>query len=246
MPTNGFKRLPDYISDVSHPLYKEVESYVEVLDGVARISNQSLSLVDFFKGKILYLSNNPLFLCGLTPREVIELGSEFNRRYVSAADNEYLFRITRCWFQFIEEKPLEERKLYSLRIDYHLDQKPICVSMTPVFLSKEGKPWLLICNATTSIHSETGYATIFKYNSLTEWSFSETSQKWIENERLLLRDIEEEVLRLAIQGKKENEICQLIFRSKDGLKSIKRKIFQKMEVSNITEAVSYAISRGLI
>ncbi|MEG1617340.1 MAG: LuxR C-terminal-related transcriptional regulator [Bacteroidales bacterium] len=246
MPKRGFKRLPDYISEVSEPLYDQIHSYVQILDGVSRITNQSISLIDFFKGEILYVSNNPLFLCGLTPKEVQELGPEFNRRYVPEKDIEYLSRVTQLWFEFIVEKPLEERKYYSLRLDYHLDHKPICVSMTPVFLSKDGKPWLLICNAIISTHSETGHATIFKYNSLTEWSFSETSQKWIENERLLLRDIEEEVLRLAIQGKKENEICQLIYRSKDGLKSIKRKLFQKMEVSNITEAVSYAISRGLI
>lgn len=246
MQSRGFKHLPDYISDVFHPLYHEVSSYCELLDGVARLTHQSISLVDFFKGEILYISNNPLFLCGLTPKQVREMGPEINQRFVTPEENNYLIRVTRSWFQFIEKKPLEERKLYSLQVDYRLNQKPICVKMTPAFLSEEGKPWLLVCHATVSNRSECMPAIIFKYNSIIEWHYSDKTHKWTEKERILLKDIEEQILRLSIQGKKENEICQLIFRSKDGLKSIKRKLFQRMGVSNITEAVSFAISKGLI
>ncbi|MEG1586314.1 MAG: LuxR C-terminal-related transcriptional regulator [Bacteroidales bacterium] len=242
----GFRQLPDYITQVSDPLYKEINSCIQILEGVARLTHQSMSLIDFFKGALLYISDNPLFLCGLTPQEVIDLGVDFNQKYVSRIDNEFIREVTRSWLRFIEAQPLEERITYSLRFNYHLDHRLICVSMTPVFLSADGKPWLVICNAKISTHSNSGHAVIFKDNSLKNWYYSTSSKHWIQSDLVLLSDIEQEILRLSIQGKRESEICQLIFRSKDGLKSIKRKLFHKMDVTNITEAVSFAISYGLI
>ncbi|MEG1188288.1 MAG: helix-turn-helix transcriptional regulator [Bacteroidales bacterium] len=205
-----------------------------------------MSLVDFYKGEILFVSNNPLFLCGLTPKEIKELGAAFNQRFVSETDNAFIRKATSSWIQFIEAQSIEERKSYTLQLNYYLDHRLISVSMTPVFLCEDGKPWLVLCNAKVSTHSDSGHAFIFKQNSLKNWDYSATSKNWVENDLFSLSDIEQEVLRLAIQGKKENEICQHIFRSKDGLKSIKRKLFHKMGVTNTTEAVSFAISYGLI
>lgn len=246
MSIEGFKQLPNYIATVSDPLYGEIDSYIQILDGVARLTNQSIGLVDLFKGKILYLSNNPLFLCGLTAQEVIEMGPDFNRKFVSEEENKLISEIVKSWLRFIEAEPVEKRKSYSLRFNYYLDHNLICVNMTPAFLSNEGKPWLLICNAKVATHSTSGYAVISEHNSLKNWYYSFPAKKWIESQLVLLTEIEQQVLRLSIQGKKEHEICELIYRSRDGLKSIKRKLFHKMEVSNITEAVSFAISNGLI
>ena len=67
-----------------------------------------------------------------------------------------------------------------------------------------------------------------------------------ESEIITVKEVKKRILRLSMQGKKEKEICDEIFRSKDGLKSIKKKLFQKMDVNNINDAISYAVSFGLI
>lgn len=118
--------------------------------------------------------------------------------------------------------------------------------MTPAFLCNDGKPWIVICNAKLSTDSNSGNGVIFKFNSPQIWEYSFISKKWKENKIVILTEMEQQVIRFSIQGKKEDEICKLIFRSKDGLKSIKKKMFYKMDVQNITEAVSFAISHGLI
>lgn len=239
-------KFANYISKVYDPIYNELDSLIEIMEGMSRLTHQSIALVDFFKGDIVYISNNPLFLCGLTPQEMKKMGFAFNHKFVSPDENELIMKITVAWFNFIESQPVAERKKYTLQLHYHLQKKLLCVRMTPAFLSHEGRPWLVLCNATVATHSEVGNASILNQNSQSEWLYDSASNKWNEKQVISLNEIERQVLQFSIQGKKEHEICQLIFRSKDGLKSIKRRMFQKMEVTNITEAVSFAISHGLI
>ncbi|MEG2947302.1 MAG: helix-turn-helix transcriptional regulator, partial [Bacteroidales bacterium] len=66
MAVENFKRLPVYVSRVTEHIYNEIDSYIQILEGISRLNNQSMSLVDFYKGEILFVSYNPLFLCGLT------------------------------------------------------------------------------------------------------------------------------------------------------------------------------------
>lgn len=246
MGHNGFAAFQNYISEVEESTYNDLYMLIQIMDGVARLTNQCVYLVDFYKGEVPYLSYNPIFLCNLDPEDVKRMGSDFNRKYLRPEDNAMIVEITRAWFRFIEQQPLNMRKHYSIQYDYFLNDKLVCVSMTPAFLSSDGKPWLLICNSKISTHSTPGNVVIFEKNSPYYWKYCFETKRWNEAKIVLLKEIEQQVIRLSIQGKKENEICRQIFRSKDGLKSIKRKMFQKMEVNNITEAVSFAISHGLI
>ena len=87
---------------------------------------------------------------------------------------------------------------------------------------------------------------IIKNNSTKIWIYSHLKDRWKESEIITVNEVEKQILRLSMQRKKEKEICDEIFRSKDGLKSIKKKLFQKMDVNNINDAISYAVSFGLI
>ena len=243
----GFKSFLNYISDVSEEKYAVLDLYCKLLDSISRTTNQCLYLIDFYKGEVLYVSNNPLFLAGETPEELkLYKGGEFNSKYISKKENKQIANIIGAWFKFLEKCPIEERTLYSLRYDYFMKDMLINACMTPAFLCKEGKAWLVVCNVKISTHSKSGNAVILKENSSTFWKYSLKGKCWKEDTFISLSEIERQVLRLSIQGKKEKEICDVIFRSLDGLKALKRRLFQKMDVNNITEAVSFAISYGLI
>lgn len=246
MINNGFNRFPNYISDIPESLYKQIESFTFMLDGVARLTNQCFYLIDFYKGEVLYASNNPMLSNKLSAEEILKKGKNFNKLYTSAQEYEQIYEIIRSWLHFIENVPVEERKSHTLQFDYWLIENLICIHLTPIFLCNEGKPWLVLCNAKLSINKESGNAIILKENHQNLWSYSFKSKKWHEKPQVILTDIEKQVLCLSLKGKKENEICEQIFRSKDGLKSIKRKLFKKMDVTNITEAVSFAILYGLL
>ncbi|MGL5683747.1 MAG: response regulator transcription factor [Marinifilaceae bacterium] len=246
MSNKGFKAFPNFITHIAANEYDKITPYISLLEGVARISNQCFGLIDFYKGQVLYISNNPMFLHGLDNNTVKKLGSDFNKKYVTHRENQMTIEIIKAWFTFINEQTHELKKEFSLSYDYHLKDKLINISMSATELCPEGKPWLVISNAKISPNSTAGNATIYKSNSREKWRYCTEGKRWLSDEQIILSDIEQHVIRYSIQGKTELEISELIFRSIDGLKSIKRRMFRKMEVSNITEAVSFAITHGLI
>lgn len=246
MKENGFKRLPNLGGEIDPTIYNHLTSYIEVLEGVARLTNQNIALIDFHKEEILYISDSPLFLYQYSPEEIKKMGSKFNRQFVPEEDMEMMQEIFVAWNKFLLHRPIDERKDYSLHVDYHLNKNLIKVCMTPAFLNKEGRIWIAVFISKISTHSEAGNAVIFKINSTQSWHYSFATRKWIEKKQKLLSATELQILRLATLGKKENEICEIIHRSKDALKSMKRKIYKKIEVDNITEAVSFAITHGMI
>ncbi|WP_421930568.1 response regulator transcription factor [Marivirga tractuosa] len=57
---------------------------------------------------------------------------------------------------------------------------------------------------------------------------------------MALSDKEKEILRYSIRGSSINEISEKLFISSDTVKFHRRKLFGKLEVSNISEAISNA------
>ena len=55
------------VSPVPDSEYARVEPYVEMLECMSRLTYQSIYVIDYWKKNFLYVSDNPLFLCGLRP-----------------------------------------------------------------------------------------------------------------------------------------------------------------------------------
>ncbi|MBB5638486.1 hypothetical protein HDE68_004415 [Pedobacter cryoconitis] len=88
-----------------------------------------------------YVSENPLFLCGHSSEEVLNMGYEFYFKNVPEKDLELLNLINEAGFDFFEKLSLNERKLYTITYDFHLvnqDKKHILVNhrLTPAVNNK--------------------------------------------------------------------------------------------------------------
>ena len=246
MNYRGFKTFSNYIESVPESRYNEIDSYIKILDSYSRISNQCIYLLDFYKGEVIYISYNPQSFVGIDAEDIKDVNRLHKKGYISTDEFELMKHLVKSWFEFLESKPVGERKDYTMQFDYHLNKRLMNINMTPTFLSNEGKPWLVICNSKISTNQTAEKSIIFKLNSTEHWIYNKVTKRWVAKTNLNLSEIEQEILRLSLQGKTENEICELIFKSKDGLKSIKRRMFSKMEVRNIIEATSLALSYGLI
>lgn len=240
---------PYYFSDYNHKEHEitdqRIKAYITILNDTVRLTNKCFYIVDFYNGSIPYMSYNPLYMCGLDP-EIIQkqIDFSFNSYFASPEDIELVSETTRQWLLFVMHKNVTERTNYCLCIDYHLNRQLIYLSMTPLILSSQGYPVVILCQVNLSPRQEAKEAIILKNSCSNYWTYSDG--EWIEKELAKLSEMELRVLLLSAQGKTENEICSLIFRSKDGLKTIKRKLFKKMDVTTITEAISKAISYRLI
>lgn len=230
----------------------QLGNYLEVVKSFAKITYQSVYVIDYEEMKFEYVSNNPLFLCGYSAEEVLEMGYGFYFNNVPQKDLELLNIINNAGFDFYDQLPNNaERKLYSISYDFHLKgkhDKPILINhkLTPLFLNENGAVWKSLCIVSISHNQKAGNVTINKQGSGVLWQLDLSSKVWITREKLKLKERELETLRLYAQGLTINQIAEKMFVSPDTIKYYRRKIFEIFEVKNFAEALSFAMDNKII
>lgn len=231
--------------------YKSLTFYEQFLDTFARTTHKTIYVIDYCRKNFLYVSDNPLFLCGVPAKKVKEIGCEFYIQQVPDYDLPLLLEINKAGFLFNQTIPIEDLLDYTLSYDFHIKQPSgqallINHKTTPLRLSKEGKVWLAFCAVSFSSHSEAGNLEIIHKQYNLRWTYNFESKKWKESKKIEIKEAEKNVLRLSAQGYTMNEIAERLYKSIDTIKSYKRELFEKLEVDNIAEAISYAVNKNLM
>lgn len=227
------------------------QHYLEVVKAFARLTYESVYVIDYQDMSFEYVSDNPLFLSGYTANEVLQLGYEFYFRQVPSEDLELLARLNEAGFDFYAQLPVEERKQYSITYDFHLTHKNgkqilINHKLTPLFLTPEGKMWKSMCVVSLSRQQAAGNVRIYKQGSDELWELLPGKKTWQKSVKPSLTERELEVLRLHAQGFSIDQIAEKLFVAPDTVKYYRRKIFERLEVNNVMDALSYAVSSKLI
>lgn len=239
------------VKNLSEKDFVQTGNYLEIVKAFARITYMSIYVIDYQNKGFEYVSDNPLFLCGLTAEEVQELGYGFYFRNVKKDDLQLLLKINEVGFDFYEKLPLEDRKNYTISYDFHIineKKNSILINhkLTPIFLNEDGKIWKAMCIVALSSTHTSGNITISKQGSEDIWKFDLDDNKWIKEEKAKLSDREIEILRFYARGLTITEIAEQIFVSADTVKFHRRKLFEKIGVQNITEALAYATNNKLL
>lgn len=237
-------RLPEELD------YSRVGEYIHSAEAFSRSTYQSVYIIDYFRQNFLYVSPNPMFLCGLSPERMMELGYGFYFEYVPKDEQQLLLDINRAGFEFYNTLPPEERRDWYIQYDFHLlnGKRPILIhhKMTPLAMTSDGRVWLTLCvvsasNQTTSGHVEmhrVGSADFMEYNTLT--------RRWGKRSMPTLTDSEKSVITLSIQGLTMLEIADVMCLSPDTIKKYRKQIFEKLGVRNISEAIVAATNNKLL
>jgi len=93
------------VSNISDEEYQKIDVLIDTFDAVSRIAYQSLYIIDYYKQNFLYVSNNPLFLCGHTAQEVHEMGYSYYTNFVPEEEQIMLIEINKAGFDFFEKTP---------------------------------------------------------------------------------------------------------------------------------------------
>ncbi len=239
------------IDNVSWEDQKQAVNYLESIDAFARTTYKSLYVIDYKKKGFDYVSDNPLFLCGNTAEEVKKMGYAFYFKHVIEQDLNLLLKINTIGFEFYERVPLEERKNYTISYDFHLINKAgqktlINQKMTPLFLTTEGKLWKAISIVSLSSENKSGNIRVYKKGENRVFNYDLEGGFWKETEIVKLTSREKEILQHSTRGYTINEIAEAIFVSPDTVKFHRKKLFEKLGVANISEAIAYATNNKLI
>jgi DNA-binding CsgD family transcriptional regulator len=248
---SGFFSLINRVDNVSEEDQKQAINYLESIDAFARTTYKSLYVIDYEKKGFDYVSDNPLFLCGNTAEEVKEMGYAFYFTHVLESDLDLLIKINTIGFEYYERVPIEERKDYTISYDFHLVNKSgektlINHKMTPLFMTSKGKLWKAIAIVSLSSENKSGNIRVTnrKNNEVITYDLIEDAWKKIELVKLTNR--EKEILKHSTRGLTINEIAESIYVSPDTIKFHRKKLFEKLGVANISEAITYVTNNKLI
>lgn len=248
---NDFFSFRNTVNKISNDEQKQTADYLEPIKAFARTTYKSIYVIDYQEKGFEYVSDNPLFLCGHTAEEVKEMGYAFYFKYVTEPDLELLLKINTIGFEFYSKIPIEERKFHTISYDFHLknqEGKIILINqkLTPLFLTEDGKIWKAICIISLSNEAESGNIKIYKKGDNKIFKYDLKGDYWKATEKIKLSSREKEVLQYSTRGYTINEVAETIFVSPDTVKFHRRKLFEKLEVVNISEAIAYATNNKLI
>lgn len=232
--------------------YHGLQPYIDSVKAFARVSYKSLYIIDYNRMNFLYVSDNPLFLCGENVETVQQEGYDFYYNHVPEEDLEFLTQVNRAGFEFFKGVAVSERSQYTISYNFRITQKEsrekilINHQITPLKLDSMGNVWLALCLVSLAPTQEVGIAYMTAVNSNSMWQFSLKSGRWKQIDSIVLNEYEKAVVRLANQGLSVGDIANEINRSEDSVKGYRKTLFQKLGVGNISEAIAVATHRRLI
>lgn len=250
---NSRLQLPqDVRPQIEDEQYYGLQPYIDSAKAFARITYKSLYIIDYNRMNFLYISDNPLFLCGESVEKVQEKGYNFYYQHVPEEDLDFLTQVNRAGFEFFRRIAVAERSQYTISYNFRIVQKEshekilINHQITPLKLDSMGNIWLALCLVSLASSQENGIAYMTSVNSNTMWRFSLKSGRWKQIDNIILNEYEKAVIRLANRGLSVGEIANEINRSEDSVKGYRKNLFQKLGVGNISEAIAVATHRRLI
>lgn len=241
----------DLKSDPLEKDYEKLHPFIQFAKSITQITYQSVYLIDYYKRGFLYVSENPIFLCGKTPKQVLQDGYVFYLKNVPQEDLELLLKINAAGFVFFETIPPESRLDYSISYDFHLMQPNkrlvlINHKLVPLVLDKDANIWIALCIVSLSPNEKAGNIKIRRKQDGHVFEYDLATTKWVEQEAIRLTEHEKEILILSAQGLNIERIAKKIFLSIDTIKFHKKNIFKKLKATSISKAIATAENLSLI
>ena len=244
--------MDNAVTGITDEDYRNIQDVVDTVDAFSRMTYKSVYIIDYFKKNFLYVSENPLFLCGLSSSEVKEIGYKFYIDNVPQEDLERLLIINSSGFYFSKDIPAAEKRYYTLSYNFRVINtvskkvQTINHQLTPLKMRPDGRIWLALCVA--SIPTKANDDTILMFNNRTHegWNLDLKSGRWKSVPYISLTEQETQVIKYSAMGYTTQEIAKLMFKSFDTVKGYRKSILEKFDTDSITEAINYAMIYRLI
>lgn len=139
-----------------------------------------------------------------------------------------LIEIRSAFFKFLRNKPIEERKEYSLHHEsfFIRNNKEILLhnQLTPLSFTDDGSVWLLLCTTSPAIFKERGNILIEKQNSNTLYVYDICKHNFEEKHIIDLTNNEKEIIKMSMRGCKTEQMSNDLYRSIESVNKYKKSI----------------------
>lgn len=243
---NHWNQINERPSDLNAPLISQL---FDLIKKVLIDEYQSFYIIDYLQKKFVYVHDNALFLCGLTPNEFMNMGYEFYAQYVHPEDITFLYEVNKIGFTSYQKLSKEDKEKdiyisYDFRIKNGNNYLPIHHTLIPLVKDNEQQIVLALCKVSLTDQKNFGAITGRLGNKIFTWNKEKKS--WDENPSILLNNKEKEIICLSSQGYTEKELAERLKLSESGIKKRKKLLFHKLNVQNMSEAIVACCIRKLL
>lgn len=243
------KLLFNHASSSDVPNSIDITSVTDAIDSYARINNQSAFVIDFDNHELLYCTDSLIFIDEAT---IKDKKRECVNPYWTTISDEILRNLLDIRNNYIkvgESISIEEYSKHVCTIDYPIILRNkefyITQKFTPLLMRNDGitKIGLFTINHSTKKEMESTIIT----PSNKRFIFDFSKSKFIEYDLgLALTLTEKAILHRARKGMTNEEIAESLFVSVNTIKTHRMKIFKKLKVDSITEALALVANYQLL
>lgn len=230
--------------------YKKIEYIINTVEALARCTNKGMYIIDYHKKNFLYVSQGMAQLLEKTEKEILDAGSSIYTELIPEEDQRIIREINKQGRIKLNEIPISEKLNYSLSYDFRIicdgKKRMINHQMTPLLLNSKGEIWLTLGTIALSTSPNSGNGILRRTGISEHWTYNPEEKGWLLCTAYKLSKFEKEILRLSAQGLKVDEIAALFGKQRDHIKNYKRLLFKKINVHNISEAITYTTNSHLL
>ena len=242
------------VDGITEADYERVRSKIEAVAAAARTSTNSIYIIDYHKRNFLYSSENPL----LAPVVLKDMGYALYLNYVPNEERAMLLEINRAGFEEFSRIDVAEKMEFVFSYDFHFIQngcsRMVNHRLTPLELNSKGQLWLALCSFSLSPRKDFGNVRMWRVTESGDGivgnrdvrEYSLTDGKWHDSIPIVLTETEQNLLMMSAQGYTTEEIAARLFRSVDTMKYHRKKLFRKLGVETISEALATVMSSNVM
>ncbi len=241
--------LDSYIIEEENIIHSAFNKQIQYLELIARVENSSLTVLDFYQKKYIFVRSKIAELIDFDPKKAEELGNLYFFTIMHPADLPAVIDTNIRAVNYICNLPIEERLDYKVISEFRLRNKTgqylrFIQQIATLELDLKGNPRLILMLHDLSPNQtdkKTFQRNIVNIKTGKSFLFNDN-----ESEKTNLSKREIEVLGLLNKGKMSKEIAEQLFISVNTVNNHRQKIIEKMNVENTNEAIIYAKKIGII
>lgn len=225
-----------------------MDSVISALNATERLTFSSMFVIDFMQGRVAYRTRKLMFFDDATPDDFQRESTIPYWRIAQDDDFKEMLMAKDAYLNLIKELAPEQRNCQTCVIDYRVRLKcrtyMVCQKFTPLKLDADGRLLLGLFCITSSSHKSSGHIAVFGNGFRYVYDF-DGKQFYRFEKKIDLTPAEKDILIMASKGLTTEEIAYDLNKSVNTVKTHKRRIFEKLQVSSMNEAVFYALNYDL-
>lgn len=235
-------------NDIDQELF---DKSIVFLERLSQVENSSVNVYDISKQKYVFMRSKFWDQLGHDIGKAANEGPSYFLKLIHPEDIPLILDITKKAFTFLLSIPISERKdykvVYNCRIKGNKGKYLQFLQQNVILeLDKKGNIWLLMTISDLlpdSARFSKVEPRLFNIKSGKQFLFTDTDVK---KSKSILTSREIEILELSSKGLASKEIADQLFLSVNTINNHRKKIMEKTNTTNTSEAITYARNLGLL